>query len=84
MALALGIWFLIIQLHENEHRWRKTGSMAIFHGDIPPVPLYLPWDVPRYAESPIPGGRVDKSTPNGVGMAVPTRQVGIVGHRFMA
>ena len=52
MAVALGIWFLVIELHENEHRWRKTAGVAIFHGDIPPVPQYMPGDVPRYAESP--------------------------------
>jgi hypothetical protein len=84
MALALGIWFLVIELYENEHRWRKTASVAIFHRDIPPVPQYMPGDVPRYAESPITDGRVSKSTPIDVGMAAPTRQVGIVGHRFMA
>jgi hypothetical protein len=84
MALALGIWFLVIELHENEQRWRKTAAKAIFYGDLPPVPQYMPGDVPRYAESPIPDGRVGKSTPVDFGTASPTPQVGVVGHRFAA
>jgi hypothetical protein len=84
VALALGIWFLVIELHENEQRWRKTAGVAIFYGDLPPVPQYMPGDVPRYAESPIPGGRVGKPTPVDVGMAVPTHQVEVVGHWFVA
>ncbi|KAJ5316821.1 hypothetical protein PENANT_c016G04257 [Penicillium antarcticum] len=79
MALALGIWFLFIELYENEQRWRKNAGVAIFHGDLPPAPHYLPGRVPSLANE-----RVEKSTPVDVDMAMPARQVGVVEHRFMA
>jgi hypothetical protein len=77
MALALGIWFLAIELRENEQQWRKTAGVAIFHGNLPPVPQYLPGEVPSPANM-----RVEKLTPVDV-MTVPTYQAGVIGHRFM-
>ncbi|KAJ5776415.1 uncharacterized protein N7511_001426 [Penicillium nucicola] len=75
MALVLGIWFLVIELHENEERWRKTAGVAIFHGNLPPVPQYSPATVPSLLKEP---------TPIDIGLTMPTRQAGVIGHRFTA
>ncbi|KAJ5612574.1 hypothetical protein N7510_005768 [Penicillium lagena] len=69
IALVVGLWFMLAWFHElNIPRWKNDAYLAIFNGNLPPVPHYQPDEPPFQSheideQQPQSGGDVYDSLP---------------------